>query len=330
MDKQLFVSIIIPVFNADRYLDQCLRAINTSSYSNYEIIVVDDGSTDDSAELARKKGAIVFQLPHQSGPAAARNYGTQKAQGEILFFVDSDVLVQSGTVGRVVADFQENRDIAAVFGSYDDSPAENNFLSQYKNLFHHFIHQESSSEAVTFWAGCGAVRREVFEKVGGFNEKRYTRPEIEDIELGYRMKRKGYRILLDKHLQVKHLKRWTLSSLLRADIFCRAVPWSKLILESGEMVKDLNLQTNHKISVGLVALSVGILPLFPFEPFLFFGVLFVLAIVFALNRRLYGFFVRRRGIRFTTLAFPMHLLYYFYSGVTFLVCWSMHVLNGKR
>jgi GT2 family glycosyltransferase len=84
-----------------------------------------------------------------------------------------------------------------VFDSYDDETGEKNFISQYKNLFHHFVHQQSNTEAVTFWAGCGAIRQEIFDKVGGFDTARYARPSIEDIELGYWMRRMGYRLMLD-------------------------------------------------------------------------------------------------------------------------------------
>ena len=322
MNTQPFVSVIIPVYNGIKYLGKCLDAISASTYKTYEIIVVDDGSTDNSAEIARKKGATVLLLLQQSGPAAARNYAAKKARGDILFFVDADVLVQKGTIARMVNDFNENKDIAAVFGSYDDKPAEDNFLSQYKNLSHHFVHQQSDKEAVTFWAGCGAIRKEVFHKVGGYDQKRYSEPSIEDIELGSRMKRMGLRIILDKVLQVKHLKHWRFGSLLRADILCRAIPWSKLILESRGMINDLNLKISHKISAALVCLSFGILPLSFFVPRSFYFILLSLSIILILNYKYYSFFLKRRGIKFTALVFPMHLFYFFYSGVSFLLCWS--------
>lgn len=293
--------------------------------------MVDDGSMDDSAEIARKQGAIVLQLPHQSGPAAARNHGAQKAQGDILLFVDSDVVIQQRTIERVIADFQKNPDIDAVFGSYDDEPAEKNFCSQYKNLYHHFVHQQSSRDAQTFWAGCGAIRQDAFHKVGGFDQKKYSKPSIEDIELGYRLRRKGYRILLDKELQVKHLKRWSLGGLLRTDIFCRAVPWSKLILESRQMANDLNLRMSDRVSAGLVILSIGILPFSFFRPQILCIIPPILAIILALNRKLYVFFLKRKGLKYAVLVFPLHLLYYLYSSIAFAVCRCMHIfLRSQR
>lgn len=329
METQPFISVIVPVYNGEKFLRRCLEALTAPSRLAYEVIVVDDCSTDKSAEISQQLGATVLHMPRQSGPAGARNHGAQKARGEILFFVDADVVVQSDSLERVADDFVKNPDIAAVFGSYDDEPAEQNFISQYKNLFHHFVHQQSSSDAVTFWAGCGAVRRDVFLAVGGYNPERYPRPAIEDIELGYRMRALGHRILLDKQLQAKHLKKWELRSLLHADIFCRAVPWSMLILESKGMVNDLNLQTRDRISAVLAGLSVAIIPFSILKPQLLFLVLILLAIIPLLNHKLYRFFVHRRGLEFAIRAFPLHLLYYLYSAPTFVLCWFRHFFRQQ-
>ena len=326
METQPFISVIVPVYNGERFLQRCLEPLTASGK---EVIVVDDCSTDKSAEISRQLGATVLHMPRQSGPAGARNHGAQIALGEILLFVDADVVLQSDSLERVADDFVKNPDIAAVFGSYDDDPAEENFISQYKNLFHHFVHQQSRIDAQTFWAGCGAVRREVFLAVGGFNSERYPRPSIEDIELGYRMRARGYRILLDKQLQGKHLKKWDLKSLLHADIFCRAVPWSMLILESKGMVNDLNLQTSDRISAILAGLSVAIIPLSILNPQLLIVVLILLAIITLLNHKLYRFLIHRKGLGFAILSFPLHWLYYLYSGVTFVLCWFSHFFRQQ-
>jgi glycosyltransferase involved in cell wall biosynthesis len=328
--QQPFISVIVPVYNGEKFLPGCLAALSSQSYDSYELIVVDDCSTDESAAISRKYGAMVLRMPRQSGPAGARNLGAQEAHGEILFFVDADVVVKPDTLERIGDDFVNHPQISAVFGSYDDEPAEKNFISQYKNLFHRFVHQQSSSEAATFWAGCGAIRRNVFLAVDGFNAKRYPRPAIEDIELGYRMCSKGHRILLDKQLQAKHLKRWTLKSMLHADIFCRAVPWSMLIFESQGMVNDLNLQTTDRISAGLLALSLLLLPFAILQPLLLLLIVVLLAMIPLLNYKLYRFFIDRKGVAFAVLAFPLHLLYYFYSGFTFVLCWLKHHVAPAR
>lgn len=332
MKKDLFISIIVPVFNGGSHLDSCLDALLASSHKTFEILVVDDGSTDESVHVCSRKGVKVLQLSRRSGPAAARNYGAQQARGDVLLFVDSDVVVRPDTMAQVAADFVENPDVAAVFGSYDKEPHADSFLSQYKNLYHHFVHQRSSPDAVTFWAGCGAIRRQAFEEVGGFDESRYTQPSIEDIELGYRLHRAGFRILLDKELQVKHLKQWTLISLIRADVFYRAVPWSMLLVENRdrEIVNDLNLRTADRICAGLTGFSLMLLPLAVMMPEVLYLILLCWATIIFLNRRLYLFFLKERGVIFAASAFPLQLLYYLYSSVTFALCWVRFRLTNPR
>ena len=325
-----YISVIIPVYNGEKFLPGCLDALVSGSYRDYELIVVDDCSTDRSVEISRAKGARVLKTSRQSGPGGARNLGAQEARGEVLFFVDADVVVKPDTLERVAANFMDHPEVASVFGSYDDEPAEKNFISQYKNLFHRFVHQQARSEAETFWAGCGAIRRDVFLAVDGFDAERYPRPAIEDIELGYRMRSRGHRILLDKQLQAKHLKRWTLKSMLHADIFCRAVPWSMLIFESKGMVNDLNLQTTDRISAGLLGLSLLLLPFTVLMPQLLLLIVVMLAAIPILNHKLYRFFYHRKGLAFAILAFPLHLLYYLYSATTFVLCWLSFTFRHKK
>lgn len=321
MNSALFVSVIVPVYNAGQHLPHCLSAINSSAHTSFELIVVDDASTDGSGQAARDHGARVIRQHRQRGPAAARNRGAEAARGDLLLFVDADVSIRPDTLSRLVADFSTFPEIAAVFGSYDDEPAERNFISQYKNLCHHFVHQQSNNEAVTFWAGCGAVRREIFMKMGGFDEKRYRFPSIEDIELGQRMMREGHRIYLDKDLQVKHLKRWDLTSLVRADVFYRAIPWTRLILQSGQMPNDLNLQFSQKISAGLVMLLLTALLFALIRIEFIFLTLLLTAAVCLLNYRLYRFLIQKRGLGFALRAAPMQFFYYFYSSLVFAALW---------
>lgn len=318
MKNQLFISVVVPVFNGQITLKSCLAALKASSYQAYEIIVVDDASTDDSALIAEQTGAQVIKLASRFGPAAARNAGVRRACGDVVFFVDADVVVQPDTIARLAANFQTDAEAAAVFGSYDLEPTATNFVSQYKNLFHHYIHQQAETEAGTFWAGCGAVWRNVFEAVGGFAEEQFS---MEDIELGCRLRAAGYRIRLDKSLQVSHLKKWTLVSWLHTDIFQRAVPWSNLIIERQQTIGDLNLRRAHRVSAALVGCLIVVFPLLFFYHQALYLILPILFVLVLLNYRLYKFFFECRGLVFALKSFPLHLCYYFYSGLTFVLCW---------
>src|SRR5581483_11473345 len=148
------VSIIVPVYNGGKNWSRCLDALGALNPPPLEIIVVDDGSTDASADAAAPRGFIVVHTDQpQSGPARARNLGAAYAHGDILFFVDADVLVYPDAVARVTRALSDTS-ISAIFGSYDDTPDDSSFVSRYKNLMHHFVHQHSRTKANTFWAGC--------------------------------------------------------------------------------------------------------------------------------------------------------------------------------
>lgn len=312
------VSVIIPVYKGGVDFLRCLWNLAEAVPPPSEIIVVADGDTDGSWHLACEFGAQVLRVPVPGGPGRARNLGARMARGDILFFVDADVAIYPDAIGQIAAAFAREANLAAVFGSYDDAPSATNFLSQYKNLLHHYIHQTSREEASTFWGACGAIRREIFLTLGGFDE-RYRQPSIEDIELGYRLKRAGLRIRLCKPLQVKHLKRWGLVSLLKSDFFHRALPWTELILRDRWFINDLNLRSCSRFSVILVYALLGALVAVWWWPAsLAFAGTLTLALL-ALNQPLYRFFQRKRGLCFAILTIPWHWFYYLYSGLAFAI-----------
>jgi glycosyltransferase involved in cell wall biosynthesis len=253
---QTTISVVIPAYNSEKELASVLQRLAQSTYPAFECIVVDDCSTDDSIRVALEYGVTVVNAPRRAGPAAARNRGASTASGDVLLFLDSDVCVHSDTLGRIASAFRMDPSLAALIGSYDDEPDAADFISQYRNLMHHFVHQTGRESASTFWSGCGAVRRHVFHDISGFDES-YDRPAIEDIELGYRLLKSGYRVLLDHDLTVKHLKRWTFWDLVRTDICARGIPWTELILRDRHMPNDLNLQLSQRVSVALAFLLVA-------------------------------------------------------------------------
>jgi GT2 family glycosyltransferase len=312
------ISIVIPVHNGGESFRKCLASLEDFVPPSTEVIVVVDGGTDDSWRVAEDSGAKVLRFPMAGGPARARNLGASHATGDLIFFIDADVTVQADTLEQVAIAFQHQPDLAALIGSYDDAPGAANFLSQYKNLFHHYTHQNGCEEASTFWGACGAIRRDVFLKIGGFDES-YRYPSIEDIELGYRLKRAGYRIALSKAVQVKHLKRWEVVSLLRAEFFYRAVPWTELIWRDRQLNNDLNLNISTRVSLlltyGLLAALVAAV--------WWIGALAIAAIVgfvlLLLNLSVYRFFLQKRGLWFALRVIPWHWLYFIYSGLAFAV-----------
>jgi len=312
------ISVITPVHDGGDAFRACMAGLAACKPPAHELIVVADGGRDESAALATAAGARVIALPAAVGPARARNVGAAAATGDVLLFVDADVVVPPGLVGRVAAFLQEHPGIAAVIGSYDDAPADPGFLSQYRNLLHHYVHQTGREEASTFWCGCGAIRRAIFLDAGGFNGG-FSDPSVEDIEFGYRLRRAGHRIRLAKDVQVTHLKRWTPLSLLRTDVFARAAPWTRLIIRSHVLPNDLNVNTRSRASVALVLMLMAALAAAPWLPWGAAVAILAGLGLLALNTGFYWFLWRVRGPLFTLAALPWHWVYYMCAGAGFCI-----------
>jgi glycosyltransferase involved in cell wall biosynthesis len=306
------ISVVIPVRNGAGTLRTCLESVYRSGFSDFEVVVVDDGSVDGTAAVAESFPCTLLKLANNAGAATARNIGARESHGSILFFLDADILIRPQTLGMIVHAFSERADVDALFGSYTKECVSTVFFSQYKNLLHHHTHQTSNPDAVTFCSGFGAVRREVFLRMGGFDPRwRF----MEDIEFGHRLHLRGHRILLYKELLLTHCKRYTLGSLIRSDLLGRAIPWTQLILETRVVRRDLNLQWHNLLSVplsylilispalfrmGRLPLLLGVLPLF----------LFV-----ALNSRFLAFTYHQHGLLFAARSCLMSWFSYLYSGL---------------
>lgn len=315
------LSIIMPAYNAEDLLPKVLAPLMDMYRAGEvaEVIVVDDCSTDGSKQVAESLGATVLSTPHNGGPGLARNVGTERATGDVVWFVDSDVIIHPHSAHLVLDAFRDPS-VSAIFGSYDETPPATNFASQYKNLIHTYYHQRGKREASTFWSGCGAVRRADFLAVDGFDAKRYAKPSIEDIELGYRLRAKGGRIVLIHDLRGTHLKAWTLKSVVMTDIFKRAMPWSRLMLQGFGLTDDLNVSQGERIRAGIAGLMFLSLFAALLDVSLMWLPLVLFGVAIAANWSLFQFFQRKRGLTFALLGLLFHQVYYVYSAVVFVWC----------
>jgi glycosyltransferase involved in cell wall biosynthesis len=324
----LQLSVVVPAYNAGATLSRSLGALVASQRPPDQIIVVDDSSTDQTGKIAREFGVHLLSLsggPH--GPAAARNLGVESATGDVLVFVDADVAVHADTLRLIEQRLVENPQWAALFGSYDTEPLVQTWVSRYKNLAHHYVHQHGHVEAGTFWSGCGAIYRDTFLAIGGFDPRFRA---IEDIELGARLRRSGHHIRLCRDIQATHLKRWTLVGLLRADIWGRAVPWTRLILRERHLSADLNVDVNSRLSAAVAWLGVLCAVAGLRAHWAWAGVLPAIAVLAALNWDLYRFFARHGGPLFACGAAGLHALYLLYSSLVFALIVGWTGLTGRR
>lgn len=307
-----------------------MAGLAASDFRHHRVLVVDDGSTEPIEPIVRRHGFDYLRIDGPGGPGRARNHGVRQVNGEYVVFVDADCIVHPDTLRRIAEAFDAEPKPDAVIGTYDDSPAYPSFISQYKNLFHRYVHRASDGPVGTFWAGCGAMRRDVFLKFGGFDEQRYRRPAIEDIELGTWIAKAGHRIVLDSRVQVKHLKRWTLRNLLKTDIFDRGIPWTRLMLRAGKMETTLNVTHTQRLSVALALLTPVVALAGLFLPIAGWVSLAMFLLVTVLNYDFYRFFARHKGLWFALRVVPMHWLYFWYCGFSFAVGTLQHKLGTSH
>lgn len=314
------LSAVVPVLDGKHQLERSLPPLLAAVRDGelLEVLVADDGSSDGSGDYARSLGARVVTTERRaSGPSHARNLAAAQAEGDVLLFVDADVVVDEHAVERMRARFADES-VGSVYGSYDDRPDHRGYASLYMNLRHHFGHREPSDDVDTFWAGLGAIRRDVYAAVDGYDEAAFPYPSVEDIDLGRRLREAGARICRDPAIQGKHLKRWSWWQVVHTDVFRRAAPWSRLIRRHPGAFRDLNVSAKEKLKavlalaffVGGALAVVGVLP--AWVPLALFGA------VAAANAGLLGVFRRSGGPLFAVVGLLFHQLHLCYSAATFV------------
>jgi glycosyltransferase involved in cell wall biosynthesis len=323
------LSVVVPVYNSARTLERCLSAVCAQVGSSDEVIVVDDGSTDDVRAVASRFTVILVRLDRQSGVAAARNRGADRATRPVLFFVDADVVLHADALARGRAHFNASC-VDGVIGSYDDSPEAPTLVSQFKNLAHHYFHQRAEGRIGSFWGGCGFIKRDVFLAAGGFDEHRFSRPSIEDVELGWRITDRGGYIILDPRILGTHLKRWTFASLIQTDVLYRAVPWVRWSLERRRLSAELNAGPLQKVAllIALLMAASGVAAISSGAARISFVVLGGLAL--AINQRLFRLFWRRGGAGLFVAGFLLQQVYYYCALVGLLLGIARYCWPGRR
>ena len=278
------LSVVVPATNVPPTLDRCREAIASAEDPAEETIVVEDPGLSASE---------------------ARNAGAARASGDVVVFVDADVEVHADALGRIRAAFADDPSLTAVFGSYDDAPGDPGLVSAFRNLLHHHVHQSGAGPAETFWTGLGAVRRDAFLELGGFDGEAYRHPSIEDIELGDRLRSRGASIELDPAIMGKHLKVWTLRSMIWTDLVHRGIPWIELQVRTRRPATTLNCGWRHRLSAGAsVALVLAVVLGLPAVALAGTGAMLTL------NRAFYRLLVDRMGPLQAVVGVGLHGLHH--------------------
>lgn len=221
------VSVVVPNRNGAASLDNTLRAIFAAGYRDLEVIVADDASTDDSPALAARYPVKLLRQESCRGAAPTRNAGAAAATGEILVFIDNDVIIPRATF-KILEERFRDPEVSGVIGLLRPLTRYPNLCSQYKNFYMHYTYLRLPRWVSVFYTSLASIRREVFEEVGGFDSS-YRSATIEDMEFGVRVTGRGYKLLLEKELQVEHQRYYSPAALLKTG-FRRAAGLAKIAL----------------------------------------------------------------------------------------------------
>ncbi len=208
------ISVVIPAFNSEEMLPACLEGVFRSEYRDFEVIVVDDASHDGTAGRAAAFPCKVIRLAVNGGAAAARNAGARAATGDILVFIDTDILVAPDTLGRIAENLRECS-VSAVVGVYSARHRNTDVVSQYKNLWIRYTYLVSPSRISWVFTSITGIRRAAFEHAGGFNPDYSAATGIDDLSFGMTLSDLGLGIALDPQLEVEHCKTFTLAGFVR-------------------------------------------------------------------------------------------------------------------
>jgi len=220
------ISVIIPNYNDAETLPLCLKAVFSSDYPDFEVIVVDDKSTDNSRELIKSFDIKILVHEKNRGQGAARNTGAKQANGEILLFIDADACLKKDTLKKIANVFSEKNDIAAVVGLPDKTCVYKNLASIHFNRRIYFNFLKLPDYINIIHGTVAAIKKDVFLKIKGFNE---GITGVEDTEIGYRLVGLGYKIYYSKDISVTHHKKINLFALFKND-FKRTVDRLKFFL----------------------------------------------------------------------------------------------------
>lgn len=302
------ISVIIPNYNGESTIGTCLKAVFSSDHDNFEVIVVDDCSTDDSAEIIRKFPCIFIQSDKHSGASRARNIGAGSSNGRILFFIDADCIVQQDTLSLVNKAFEKNPD-KVIGGTYTRISYDDVFYSTFQSVFVNYS-ETKKQEPDYIATHAMVIASSVFKESGGFPED--FLPIIEDVEFSHRLRRSGYKLIMHPEIQVQHIFNFTLIKSLK-NAFRKSKYWVVYSLSNKDIFSDSGTASVElKVNVASWFFNLLFMVLYFLFKLPVFPVLFCIITIanLVLSRSLIKSFFDVKGFSFSVMASLYYLLAY--------------------
>lgn len=180
------VSIIIPVYNSRKYINQCLKSCLSQTYKDYEIVVIDDCSDDDISYCAEEYGVKYIRNNENLGPAASRNIGIKNSSGEYISFLDADDIMSPYKLEKSIAEFKKDPELGMTCGNYQILSNRTTILDQFYTVPVEINHTNLLKQNFVA-SGSVTVKRSVLDDIGLFNEEYWI---AEDYDLWLRISEK--------------------------------------------------------------------------------------------------------------------------------------------
>ena len=304
------VSVIIPNRNGGTTIGKCLAAAQASQHGNFEIIVVDDGSEDNSIEVIELYPCKLVRLEQHGGAAQARNAGAARSRGRILFFTDADCLLQPDTLALAASTLALEGSNAIIGGTYTPAPHDRRFFSRFQSIFINFFETRHAPAADYIATHALAMDASVFRGNRGFAEG--VRPILEDVEFSHRLRRAGCRLVMNPAIQVQHIFNYSLVRSLR-NAFTKSLYWTGYAIGNRDLLADSGTASaGLKLNVLVFAGNAGLLSGFVLTGKMILLAFMALALAFDLfvNRGLLLAYRRAEGLGFALVAALYYLLLY--------------------
>lgn len=253
MDK--LISIVIPCYNGAGTIGRCLEAAFSSGYDNYEVVVVDDCSEDDSVEVIKRFPCKLIRLEKRSGTSKARNTGARNSTGEILFFIDADCLLQKDTLSIINNTPALKEPDVVVGGTYTRMPYDPGFFNTFQSVFVNYAETKKVENPDYIAAHAMIMNADTFRKSGGFPED--FMPIIEDIEFTHRLKGSGCRLIMNPDIQVRHIFNFTLWRSLH-NAFRKVKYWNMYSIKNGDLFVDSG-SASYELKINVVLFFLNLL-----------------------------------------------------------------------
>jgi glycosyltransferase involved in cell wall biosynthesis len=298
------VSVIVPNHNGEETIEECLKAATTSDFKNFEVVVVDDASTDNSLEIVSNYPVKLIELKEHAGVSAARNTGARNASGDVLLFIDADCMLEPDALALVERSVSDETPIMG--GTYTPIPFDfKNFFSIFQSIF--INHNETRAATPDYIAAhCLAIKREIFEKSEGFIEDSYmgVAAGVEDVEFCHRLKNTGYTLKMNPDILVRHIFNFNFSKSMK-NAFKKSKVWTMYSLHNKDALGDSGTASR--------GLKFNVLSYFSSIVFALFavpGIPVMFTINVLLNRGLIWAFYRTKGLSFAVKASAYYFLVY--------------------